>query len=166
MSILYDWFLSNIPLIKSKHKGTRQIEIVLRMHLKLLHWNQLLISNLLCWLSQTNLPHEGAVVFVVSTTGQGDTPDSMKVSWRKYHHNSVTMWNFVSACTSPISFLNYYLMCMQGFWKYLLQRNLTEEWLKEVHYAVFGLGDSGYQKFNVILCCSFDYLSLFYYFFS
>ncbi|PON93484.1 Flavodoxin-like [Trema orientale] len=61
------------------------------------------------------LPHETAVVFVVSTTCQGDTPDSMK-----------------------------------GFWKYLLQRNLSQNWLEGVHYAVFGLGDSGYQKFNFV----------------
>ncbi|KAF3443896.1 hypothetical protein FNV43_RR13586 [Rhamnella rubrinervis] len=61
------------------------------------------------------LPREGAVVFVVSTTGQGDAPDSMK-----------------------------------GFWRYLLQRNLGQHWLDGVHYAVFGLGDSGYQKFNFV----------------
>ena len=29
---------------------------------------------------QSLLPQEEAVVFVVSTTGQGDTPDSMKVN--------------------------------------------------------------------------------------
>ncbi|XP_024026130.1 NADPH-dependent diflavin oxidoreductase 1 isoform X1 [Morus notabilis] len=62
-----------------------------------------------------SLPHESAVVFVVSTTGQGDTPDSMK-----------------------------------GFWKILLQRNLVQNWLEGVHYAVFGLGDSGYQKYNFV----------------
>lgn len=28
------------------------------------------------------LPHEDAIIFVVSTTGQGETPDSMKVFWR------------------------------------------------------------------------------------
>ncbi|KAM5580970.1 NADPH-dependent diflavin oxidoreductase 1 [Rosa sericea] len=61
------------------------------------------------------LPQEGAVIFVVSTTGQGDTPDSMK-----------------------------------GFWKYLLQRNLSRQWLEGLNYAVFGLGDSGYQKFNFV----------------
>ncbi|KAL6136748.1 hypothetical protein ACLB2K_062043 [Fragaria x ananassa] len=61
------------------------------------------------------LPQEGAVIFVVSTTGQGDTPDSMK-----------------------------------GFWKYLLQRNLSRQWLQGLYYAVFGLGDSGYQKFNFV----------------
>ncbi|KAF5178864.1 Nadph-dependent diflavin oxidoreductase [Thalictrum thalictroides] len=61
----------------------------------------------------SSLPYEGTVIFIVSTTGQGDTPDSMKV-----------------------------------FWKFLLQRTLSQQWLKGVHYAVFGLGDSGYQKFN------------------
>ena len=30
---------------------------------------------------QGSLPHEDNVIFDVSTTGQGDTPDSMKVSW-------------------------------------------------------------------------------------
>ncbi|KAJ1443256.1 Riboflavin synthase-like beta-barrel [Sesbania bispinosa] len=61
------------------------------------------------------LPQEEVVIFVVSTTGQGDTPDSMKV-----------------------------------FWRYLLQRNLSQHWLKGVLYAVFGLGDSGYQKYNFV----------------
>uniref|UniRef100_A0A0D9V5B4 NADPH-dependent FMN and FAD-containing oxidoreductase n=1 Tax=Leersia perrieri TaxID=77586 RepID=A0A0D9V5B4_9ORYZ len=59
------------------------------------------------------LPSEKFVVFVVSTTGQGDPPDSMK-----------------------------------GFWKYLLNKNLSARWLEGVRYAVFGLGDSGYQKYN------------------
>ncbi|KAK7273017.1 hypothetical protein RIF29_14063 [Crotalaria pallida] len=58
---------------------------------------------------------EEAVIFVVSTTGQGDTPDSMK-----------------------------------AFWKFLLQRNLSNSWLKGVLYAVFGLGDSGYPKYNFV----------------
>ncbi|WKA12170.1 hypothetical protein VitviT2T_029586 [Vitis vinifera] len=62
-----------------------------------------------------SLPHEDNVIFVVSTTGQGDTPDSMK-----------------------------------AFWKFLLQRNLNQWWLEGVHYAVFGLGDSGYQKYNFV----------------
>ncbi|KAI3462527.1 hypothetical protein Pfo_019190 [Paulownia fortunei] len=54
----------------------------------------------------SDLPNKEAVIFVVSTTGQGDNPDSMK--------------------------------------------NLTKEWLKGVHYAVFGLGDSSYQKYNFV----------------
>nr|CAB3478212.1 unnamed protein product [Digitaria exilis] len=59
------------------------------------------------------LPSERFVVFVVSTTGQGDPPDSMKV-----------------------------------FWRYLLRKDLGAQWLEGVHRAVFGLGDSGYQKYN------------------
>ncbi|CAL0329463.1 unnamed protein product [Lupinus luteus] len=39
---------------------------------------------------------------------------------------------------------------MQVFWKFLLQRNLTSSWLKGVHYAVFGLGDSSYPKYNFV----------------
>ncbi|KAK9091821.1 hypothetical protein Syun_026732 [Stephania yunnanensis] len=61
----------------------------------------------------SDLPSEESVVFVASTTGQGENPDSMK-----------------------------------GFWRFLLQRNLGNQWLERVHYAVFGLGDSSYQKYN------------------
>ncbi|XP_027079113.2 NADPH-dependent diflavin oxidoreductase 1-like isoform X2 [Coffea arabica] len=62
-----------------------------------------------------SLPFEETVIFVVSTTGQGDVPDSMK-----------------------------------GFWRFLLQRSLSKEWLKGVDYGVFGLGDSSYQKYNFV----------------
>lgn len=61
------------------------------------------------------LSSEKFVIFVVSTTGQGDTPNPMK-----------------------------------AFWTYLLQRSLTRQWLENTHYAVFGLGDSGYQKYNFV----------------
>lgn len=61
------------------------------------------------------LPHEESVVFVVSTTGQGDSPDSFK-----------------------------------EFWRFLLQRNLGNSWLQRLRFAVFGLGDSGYQKYNFV----------------
>ncbi|GFP85303.1 NADPH-dependent diflavin oxidoreductase 1 [Phtheirospermum japonicum] len=63
----------------------------------------------------SDLPNQEAVIFVVSTTGQGENPDSMK-----------------------------------GFWRFLLQKNLTREWLEGVNYAVFGLGDSSYQKYNFV----------------
>ncbi|KAG5374872.1 hypothetical protein IGI04_039468 [Brassica rapa subsp. trilocularis] len=35
------------------------------------------------------------------------------------------------------------------FWRFLLQRNLGNSWLQRVRFAVFGLGDSGYQKYNI-----------------
>ncbi|KAJ4894294.1 NADPH-dependent diflavin oxidoreductase 1 [Raphanus sativus] len=63
----------------------------------------------------SSLPHEEAIVFVVSTTGQGDSPDSFK-----------------------------------EFWRFLLQRNLGNSWLQRLRFAVFGLGDSGYQKYNFV----------------
>ncbi|CAN1175629.1 NADPH-dependent diflavin oxidoreductase 1 [Linum perenne] len=63
----------------------------------------------------SSLPCEDTIIFVVSTTGQGDAPDPMK-----------------------------------AFWRFLLQKNLRKSWLQGVHYAVFGLGDSGYQKFNFV----------------
>ncbi|KAL0668252.1 hypothetical protein Bca4012_030956 [Brassica carinata] len=63
----------------------------------------------------SSLPHEDAILFVVSTTGQGDSPDSFK-----------------------------------EFWRFLLQRNLGNSWLQRVCFAVFGLGDSGYQKYNFV----------------
>ncbi|EFJ14983.1 hypothetical protein SELMODRAFT_119211 [Selaginella moellendorffii] len=61
------------------------------------------------------LASENAVIFVASTTGQGDKPDTMK-----------------------------------RFWKFLLNSSLSKRWLENVNYAVFGLGDSGYQKFNFV----------------
>ncbi|XP_047317578.1 NADPH-dependent diflavin oxidoreductase 1 [Impatiens glandulifera] len=63
----------------------------------------------------SSLTSKKTVIFIVSTTGQGDPPDSMKV-----------------------------------FWRFLLQRNLSKDWLERVAYAVFGLGDSGYQKYNFV----------------
>ncbi|KAI3667033.1 hypothetical protein L6452_42075 [Arctium lappa] len=63
----------------------------------------------------SSLPSEEFVIFVVSTTGQGDAPNSMK-----------------------------------AFWMFLLQRSLSPQWLEKTHYAVFGLGDSGYQKYNFV----------------
>ncbi|KAG0598147.1 hypothetical protein M758_12G050000 [Ceratodon purpureus] len=60
------------------------------------------------------LPQESVVVFVVSTTGQGEPPQSMR-----------------------------------AFWRSLLRRSLGHRWLESTLFAVFGLGDSGYQKYNV-----------------
>ncbi|VAI56440.1 unnamed protein product [Triticum turgidum subsp. durum] len=59
------------------------------------------------------LPRERYVVFVVSTMGQGDPPDSMK-----------------------------------DFWTYLTRKSLGARWLEGLFYAVFGLGDSTYGKYN------------------
>ncbi|KAL3677409.1 hypothetical protein R1sor_027357 [Riccia sorocarpa] len=39
---------------------------------------------------------------------------------------------------------------MKIFWRFLLRKSLGEHWLEKVNYAVFGLGDSGYQKYNMV----------------
>lgn len=58
---------------------------------------------------------EKFVIFVCSTTGQGDEPDNMKT-----------------------------------FWKFLLRKNLPPDSLNALNYAVLGLGDSSYEKFNFV----------------
>ncbi|XKL63323.1 hypothetical protein PGB90_005687 [Kerria lacca] len=60
-----------------------------------------------------NLIKESYVVFICSTTGQGDEPDNMK-----------------------------------NFWKFLLRKNLPSNSLQNLKYAVLGLGDSSYIKYN------------------
>ncbi|XP_034233950.1 NADPH-dependent diflavin oxidoreductase 1 [Thrips palmi] len=61
----------------------------------------------------TQLLTEQYVVFVCSTTGQGEEPDNMKM-----------------------------------FWKFLLRKNLPTNSLRSLKFAVLGLGDSSYAKFN------------------
>ncbi|KAJ1855868.1 NAPDH-dependent diflavin reductase [Coemansia sp. RSA 1822] len=53
------------------------------------------------------------VIFVCSTTGQGEEPDNMKKLWR-----------------------------------FILRKTIPHDALSGLQYAVFGLGDSSYQKFN------------------
>ncbi|XP_026478400.1 NADPH-dependent diflavin oxidoreductase 1 [Ctenocephalides felis] len=62
-----------------------------------------------------NLINEDIVIFVCSTTGQGDEPDNMKT-----------------------------------FWKFLLKKSLPANSLSNIKYAVLGLGDSSYVKFNFV----------------
>ncbi|MES1911126.1 MAG: hypothetical protein MHM6MM_003610 [Cercozoa sp. M6MM] len=60
------------------------------------------------------LPAERCVIFVCSTTGQGDVPDNMR-----------------------------------AFWRFLMRRDLPATSLRNLLFTVFGLGDSGYQQYNV-----------------
>ena len=62
----------------------------------------------------------------------------------------------------PLVYVKFQILYFQGFWKYLLQRNLGQHWLDGIYYAVFGLGDSGYQKFNVMLSLCLFSLALFF----
>jgi sulfite reductase alpha subunit-like flavoprotein len=60
-----------------------------------------------------SLPNESFILFIISTTGDGEVPSSMKY-----------------------------------FWKFLLQRSLPKNSLDNLAYGIFGLGDSGYDKYN------------------
>ncbi|XP_017315977.2 NADPH-dependent diflavin oxidoreductase 1 [Ictalurus punctatus] len=62
-----------------------------------------------------NLILESLVVFVCSTTGQGDPPDNMK-----------------------------------NFWRFVFRKSLPSGSLCRLDYAVLGLGDSSYPKFNFV----------------
>ena len=55
------------------------------------------------------------VLFIVSTTGDGETPANMSVSW-----------------------------------KFLLQKSLPDTFLNKTKFAIFGLGDSSYDKYNAV----------------
>lgn len=61
------------------------------------------------------LPNESMVIFVCSTTGQGEEPDNMKNSWR-----------------------------------FFLRKSLAPDSLDGVRFAVLGLGDSSYQRYNFV----------------
>jgi flavodoxin len=63
----------------------------------------------------TDLPTEHLILFITSTTGQGDPPDNMR-----------------------------------SFWSFLLRKSLPLDSLSNSSFAVFGLGDSGYAKYNVV----------------
>lgn len=39
---------------------------------------------------------------------------------------------------------------MKSFWKFLLRRSLPPNFLSSLSFAVIGLGDSSYQKFNFV----------------
>ncbi|CAG8646383.1 26545_t:CDS:10 [Racocetra persica] len=62
---------------------------------------------------RANLINESLVIFICSTTGQGDEPSNMR-----------------------------------KFWKYLLRKNLPNDILNQMKFAVFGLGDSSYVRYN------------------
>jgi len=62
-----------------------------------------------------DLPNTPLVVFVASSTGDGEAPENMT-----------------------------------NFWKFLLRRSLQKDSLKDAQFAVFGLGDSSYAKYNAV----------------
>ena len=38
---------------------------------------------------------------------------------------------------------------MKSFWSFLLRRSLNSSYLSKLRFAIFGFGDSSYEKFNV-----------------
>ncbi|ODQ54393.1 NADPH-dependent FMN and FAD containing oxidoreductase-like protein [Saitoella complicata NRRL Y-17804] len=74
------------------------------------------IKRRVCAMDQCDLMdlmNENYVIFVASTTGQGDIPDNMKL-----------------------------------FWPAILRRSLPPTLLDHLSFALFGLGDSSYPKYN------------------
>lgn len=63
----------------------------------------------------SSIHNEDTVIFVVSTTGDGETPTNMSISW-----------------------------------KFLLQKCLSSTFLQNTKFAIFGLGDSSYDKYNAV----------------
>jgi sulfite reductase alpha subunit-like flavoprotein len=59
------------------------------------------------------LPQSQVIIFIISTTGDGDMPTTM-----------------------------------QALWRFLLKKSLPNDSLGKVKLAVFGLGDSSYEKYN------------------
>ena len=85
------------------------------------------------------------MIFVCSTTGQGEVPDAMKVPLdADFSHDHA---HKTAESHSDCLILNYHL-CLQNCWKMLLSKKLPPTLLKNVQYAVFGLGDSSYVRFN------------------
>lgn len=93
------------------------------------------------------LPHERAVVFVASTTGQ--------VNFRKNGFAKfmliVSLGWLLGDAIAVNGLVMVSVLCMQGdvpdnmkrFWRFLLNRNLPPNSLSQLQSAVFGLGDSG-----------------------
>jgi sulfite reductase alpha subunit-like flavoprotein len=95
------------------------------------------------------LPGEAAVVFVASTTGQVSV-------WRRCAVVifSMNSHRSIRRSTNP----NHPPQKpnqgdppdnMRRFWRFLLRKSLAADSLAATRYAVFGLGDSAYVKFNV-----------------
>lgn len=91
------------------------------------------------------LPEEQFVVFITATTGQ-------VCQGRSFLYSTHTAASTPQHAHHPVV-----VVCSQGdppdnmrrFWKLLLRKSLPPTILSGTNYAVFGLGDSGYVKYNV-----------------
>lgn len=106
-------YSSALTILYASETGTAE-DVAYRIHSIALRKGLQSSVESLATYNVLNLPSEEAVVaFVVSTTGDGDVPATMR-----------------------------------RFWQFLLQRSLPKTSLEGVRVAVFGLGDSSYEKFN------------------
>jgi sulfite reductase alpha subunit-like flavoprotein len=84
--------------------------------------------------SMDKLPTEKIVLFVVSTTGDGEVPSNM-----------MKFWKFLLRCS--ICKLQTKSLTNEH------RKSLPSNSLVQTNFGVFGLGDSGYDKFNAVARC-------------
>lgn len=107
-----------------------------------------------------SLPGEAAVVLVTSTTGQVgarrmqrcmQAPHAYAECMRRFWHLLLGLLTLAMHAFKPIT--NAWQGDppdnMRRFWRFLLRKSLAADSLAAVRYAVFGLGDSVYVKYNV-----------------
>lgn len=101
---------------------------------------------------QAGLISESFVVFVCSTTGQGDPPDNMKVLL--VQSNSHVLCVTITSTVDVIHYIYLKVKCnflklsfsQQNFWRFLFRKSLPAGSLCRLDCAVLGLGDSSYPK--------------------
>ena len=106
-----------------------------------------------------NLVNEKIVIFVCSTTGQGEPPDNMKVSMKytitcpnvfKVSVNSFEKNRTINIYYTFSFFVYNYFIHFQLFWRFIMRKNLPSSSLTDVQFGVLGLGDSSYAKYNFV----------------
>lgn len=95
------------------------------------------------------LPNEQMIVFVCSTTGDGEIPASMRTFWKFILRYDDAWLNLYHGCTFT-NFQKYIQTC---------RKSLPRNSLEDVNFCVFGMGDSGYDKFNAVARCGNDLFS-------
>lgn len=92
----------------------------------------------------TQLIHEEYVVFVCSTTGQGEEPDNMKSFWK-----FLLRKNLPSNSLACLRFVQYLLKSESRICVSLLHDSEHNSPVSSINrFGVLGLGDSSYSKFN------------------
>lgn len=90
------------------------------------------------------LPEERFVVFITATTGQASPSIQLPLCHTRPQPADLHTPLLPASSSQGDPPDN-----MRRFWKLLLRKNLPPTILAGTNYAVFGLGDSGYVKYNV-----------------